>query len=272
MKKEMDEEIQRYYALGQEQNRLRHETAEIERLRTEEILNQHLPAPPAVLCDIGGAAGAYAFPLAEKGYCVHLIDPVPLHIQQAQARASELGITLASILQADARALDLPDAFADAVLLLGPLYHLVDKTDRMTALQEAHRVLKPGGLLFAAAISRYASFVDGLRSGAFGDARFRQIVRADLTSGRHYNPTSSPEYFTTAWFHRPREFHSEIDEASFQNVRLLGIEGPAWGAAQFGAAFGDPEQRRVLLEMLSEIEAEPSIVGASAHFIAVARK
>jgi len=62
----------------------------------------------------------------------------------------------------DARALDLPDASADAVLLLGPLYHLVDRADRAAAIREAARILRPGGPLFAAAISRWATRIDGI--------------------------------------------------------------------------------------------------------------
>ena len=268
----LDEEIHRYYDLGHEQGRLRHETGEIERLRMEDILRRWLPSPPAVICDVGGAAGIYAFPLAEKGYFVHLTDPVLLHIQQAHSYAKGAGTPLASITEGDARALNFPDAFADAVLLLGPLYHLVEKSDRLTALREACRVLKPGGILIAAAISRYASLMDGLRSGAFNDEQFRQIVWTDLSSGRHRNPTNSPEYFTTAYFHKPEELYSEIAEAGFQDVRLPGVEGPAWAAAQFHSALSDPEQRKALLEMLAGIEEEPSIAGASAHFLAIARK
>jgi thiamine-phosphate diphosphorylase len=268
----LDEAIWRYYDLGYEQNRLRDEAGEIERLRTEDILCRWLPSPPAVICDVGGAAGVYAFPLAEKGYSVHLTDPVLLHIQQARSHAKETGTPPASITEGDARALSFPDAFADAVLLLGPLYHLVEKADRLTALREALRVLKPGGILFAAAISRYASLMDGLRTGAFKDEQFRQIVRTDLSSGRHRNPTNSPEYFTTAYFHRPEELYSEIEEAGFQEIRLLGIEGPAWAAAHCNSAVRDPAQRRALLEMLAGIEEEPSIAGASAHFVAMARK
>jgi ubiquinone/menaquinone biosynthesis C-methylase UbiE len=238
----------------------------------EGILQRRLPSPPAVICDVGGAAGIYAFPLAEKGYSVHLTDPVLLHIQQAQSYAKESGTLLGSIIQGDARALNFPDAFADAVLLLGPLYHLVEKADRLIALREAFRVLKTGGLIFAAAISRFASLMDGLRSGAFKDEQFRQIVKTDLSSGRHRNPTNSPEYFTTAYFHRPEEMYAEIEEAGFQDARLLAIEGPAWGAAHFGSALSDPVQRKALLEMLSAIEEEPSIAGASAHIVTIARK
>jgi ubiquinone/menaquinone biosynthesis C-methylase UbiE len=268
----LDEAIQRYYGLGQEQTRLLAPAGDLERLRTLDILSRHLPLPPAVICDIGGAAGIYAFPLSERGYRVHLIDPVALHIQQAQAHSTKSGISLASMAQGDARAIDMPAGVADAALLLGPLYHLVERSDRKVALQEAHRILKPDGLLFAAVISRYASLIDGFSSGFFADDRFREIVKRDLSSGQHRNPTESAEYFTTAYFHRPDELRAEIHDADFHDIRILGIEGPVWGAAAFRSALADVAQRGTLLQMLAEIEGEPSIVGASAHLIAIARK
>ena len=264
-------EIQNYYALGQEQHRLSGDS-EVERLRTEVILDRYLPPAPAVICDVGGGAGIYAFPLARKGYQVHLIDIVPLHIEQAKAQSLSDGIQLASITLGDARNLAIPSSSADAVLLLGPLYHLAERTGRMKALREAHRILKPGATLIAAAISRFASFVDGLSHGMFKDAIFRQIVSADLASGMHKNPTDLAEYFTTAYLHHPDELKDEVSAAHFENTKLLAIEGPAWGGAQFRSAVVDVVQRKVLLEMLAQIEEDPSIMGASAHFLAIARK
>ncbi len=63
---------------------------------------------------------------------------------------------------ADARHLDLPDASVDAVLLLGPLYHLYERADRLQALREARRIARPGAPVFAAAISRWAPRLHGV--------------------------------------------------------------------------------------------------------------
>ena len=223
-----------------------------------------------MILDIGGGAGAYAFSLAKQGYQVHLIDPVELHLEQARSHAAASGLALASITQGDARQLNFPANSADAILLLGPLYHLVERSDRLEALLEARRVLKPRSVLFAASISRFASLIDGLSRGFFQDADFRKIVEADLTQGLHRNTTNHPAYFTTAYFHRPEEFATEVANAGFGNIQILAIEGPAWSTAWFRQAWNDAIQRQRLLEFLTLIEGEPSIQGASAHVMAVA--
>jgi ubiquinone/menaquinone biosynthesis C-methylase UbiE len=263
-------EIQDYYLRGQEWQRLSSPQGQLERLRTEAILARHLPSAPAVVFDVGGGAGVYAFALAQRGYQVNLIDPVELHLEQARSHAAVSGIALASIAPGDARKLDVASSTADAVLLFGPLYHLPDYLDRIQALREAQRILKPGGLLFVAAISRFASLMDGLSNGFFQDAEFRKIVADDLASGQHRNPTSNPFYFTTAHFHRPEELASEVRAAGYEEIRVFGIEGPIWSAAQFRETWDDPFQRGKLLEFLSLIETEGSILGASAHLMAVA--
>ena len=262
-------EIEAYYSRWQESSRLSEQEGELERVRTQEILARSLPAAPAEVYDIGGAAGVHAFWLAERGYRVHLIDPVERHI--AQAREADSRSRLASISVGDARELRFPDRSADAVLLLGPLYHLQDRAERLQALGEARRALKPGGVIVAAAISRFASPMDGFATGAFSDPQFRGMVAADLASGEHRNPSSHLPYFTTAYFHRPEELAEEVRASGFGETRLCAIEGPVWTAPGFRKAWADEEQRARLVEFLRQIESEPSIVGASAHFLAIGR-
>ena len=195
---------------------------------------------------------------------------IPLNFiwSRLSAHAASSGVALASISRGDARALGIPAGVADAVLLLGPLYHLTERSDRIQALREARRILKPRGIILAAAISRFASLIDGLSSGFFRDPAFREIVAADLASGQHRNSTNDPRYFTTAYFHRPEELAAEMKEAGFSEVRVLAVEGPAWSPAQFKETWSDPAQREKLMEFLSLVEEEPSIRGASAHLIA----
>jgi ubiquinone/menaquinone biosynthesis C-methylase UbiE len=110
----------------------------LEYLRTRELLARYLPPAPATVLDVGGGAGVYALPLAREGYSVHLIDAVPLHVEQArEASALQQDSPLASAQVGDARRLVWDDNSVDAVLLLGPLYHLTSRDDRLRALKEA---------------------------------------------------------------------------------------------------------------------------------------
>jgi hypothetical protein len=130
--------------------------------------------------------------------------------------------------------------------------------------------LKPGGILFAAGISRFASLMDGVASGAFADPQFREIVAGDLACGRHVNPSDRPTYFTTAYFHRPEELAEEVTAAGFAEVKLAALEGPVWTGAAFRKTWADAAERASLLRFLQSVESEPSILGASAHFLAIA--
>src|SRR5205823_6075133 len=107
--------------------------------------------------------------------------------------------------QGDARSLALDAKSFDAVLLLGPLYHLIQRKERLAALAEARRVVADDGVLAAAAISRFASIIDGLARGLLLHPEFRSIVEKDLRSGEHRNPSDLPRAFTTSFFHRPEE-------------------------------------------------------------------
>jgi hypothetical protein len=129
---DFDAEILDYYGGGFEEGRLLGGAqGRLEYLRTMELLSRFLPPAPATVLDVGGGAGAYALPLARDDYSVHLIDPVPLHVEQA--KSGSLGqpeAPLAGAEVGDARSLSQMDASADAVLLLGPLYHLTARDDR----------------------------------------------------------------------------------------------------------------------------------------------
>ncbi len=266
-------EVLDYYALGLERERLDQAYFPLERARTQELLLRHLPRAPAVVLDVGGGAGAYAHWLADRGYQVHLLDPVPLHTRQAE-EASSTGATarLASVRVGDARALPFDDSSAEAVLLLGPLYHLTERRDRLRALAEARRVLREDGLVFAAAISRFTPLLDGLAGPLFDDPAFAAIVERDLQDGQHRNQTGNPAYFTTAFFHEPHELASELAEAGFGGTAVYAIEGPGAWLPQFRRRWADAAARERLLAVLRTVEREPALLGMSPHLLGVARR
>jgi len=267
------QEILRHYGETDEFSRLGVGWFQLEQARTRELILRHLSPAPATVIDAGGGAGAYACWLASLGYQVHLLDPVPKHVEQARAASSrqpQFPLTSADV--GDARRLPQADATADAVLLLGPLYHLVEREDRLASLREAHRVLRTGGIVWGAGISHFASLFDSLAHGFFDDPAFAPILDRDLAEGQHRNATGNPIYFTDAFFHRPEELSEEFESAGFQNVEVLAIEGPGWLARDFDRLWQDPAQREHLLAAVRQVEHEPSALGASSHIMAIGRK
>jgi len=263
-------EIITYYAKAGEAARLFGGPGQIELARTQEIILRHLPSARGVVLDVGGGPGVYACWLAGLGHEVHLIDTSDRHIDQARAAsARQPGRELASARVGDARWLDRPAAGADTVLLLGPLYHLTGQRDRLAALGEARRVLKPGGLLVAAGISRFASLFDGVFRGLTRDPAYVAIVERDLADGQHRNPTSH-DYFTTSYFHLPHELAAEIAQAGFVVRELLGVEGPGWLLPDLESRWSDPGERERLLWAARAVEREPTLLGLSAHLLVVA--
>jgi SAM-dependent methyltransferase len=252
-----------YYDEGREQSRLR-TSSRLEFVRTQELLRRALPSVPARILDVGGGAGAHALPLQQAGYDVALVDPVPLHIEQARAA----GIEHAQL--GDARSLQYEDAAFDAVLLLGPLYHLPDRTERIDAVREAVRVAGPHGVICAAVISRFASTIDGLHAGFLTDARFERIVENVLETGRHENPDRVAGWFTTAYFHDPEEIRAEFEAAGCAVADLVAIEGPTAGLADIDEWLDDAARRAVLLRAIRRVEREPTLLGASSHLFVVA--
>jgi SAM-dependent methyltransferase len=268
----LDPAIEGHYGTGYERSRLfPGGTPSLEFVRSLELLDRLLPAPPAQLLDVGGGPGTYAGPLASRGYSVHLVDPVPLHVEQAREAAGSGPAAAFTAAVGDARELAEPDGSHDAVLLFGPLYHLTEAGQRRVALTEARRVLRPGGRLLAVAVCRFASLLDGLYEGWLDDPEFRPIVDQDLADGQHRNPdpVGRPEFFTTAYFHTPAGLVEEIGEAGFTGVTAYGVEGPGWPLRQEWAS---PRRREQILYAARAAETEPSLIGFSDHLIAAATK
>jgi ubiquinone/menaquinone biosynthesis C-methylase UbiE len=251
-----------------EEDRITTGLGQLELVRTQEILRRHLPNPPAAILDVGGATGVHASWLAADGYRVHIVDMTPRHVEKARVDLGPLGVTAEL---GDARNLSGADSSFDAVLLLGPLYHLTERTDRVRALNEASRVVRLGGVVAVAAINRFASLFDGVKREILTDPEFRAIVERDLRDGQHRNPDNRPNWFTTAFFHHPAELRAEVEAAGLAVVELIGVEGLAGWFPSSGDQWETAAGRDAILFAARATEGEPSLLGVSSHLIAVAR-
>jgi SAM-dependent methyltransferase len=255
-----------YYARGEEADRLVQPNGVVEFERTKEIVLRALPTPPATIADIGGGPGRYSLWLADLGYGVEHRDLVTLHVEQLQAAA--LSITSRP---GDARDLDLDDGSVDAVLLLGPLYHLTERGDRVRALQEAARIVKPGGPVFAAAISRWAPRLDG---GVAAELSLEYPAMPDLVTEVEATgilPTLHEASFC-GYTHRPEELREEVRDAGLDLDDLVGVEGLAFALSDLGDRLADPARRNIVIEAARALERVPELMGLSPHLLATARR
>jgi SAM-dependent methyltransferase len=214
----IDARVQAYYGGEfEEATRLTTRSAQgrLEHERTQQLVRAVVP-PGSRILDVGGATGIHAAALAAAGYDVRLLDPVPAQVEAARTHgtfAADVG---------DARELPFADATYDAALLLGPLYHLGSRADRLRALTEASRVVRPGGHVFAAAIPRtthHASLTLTRDSP-------HPYPPAWVALLEHGTPDPSAR-FPGAHFHTGEELEAELVAAGLEDVRVVGIEGPA---------------------------------------------
>jgi SAM-dependent methyltransferase len=171
----------------------------------------------------------------------------------------------------DARELPFGDGEFDAVLLLGPLYHLPDRADRVRTLAECRRVLRPGGVVAAAAITRWALLIDAVVRDWLADPDLAETVQRALGSGAHSNLPGRPALFTTSYFHTPEGLAAEAAEARLASVRLFAVESflTALEDAELDRWLADESRRERTLAALRLIEREPSMMGASGHLVAL---
>ena len=165
----------------------------------------------------------------------------------------------------DARTLPVADAAVDVVLLLGPLYHLRDAGDRALALAEARRVLAPGGVLVAAAISRYTGVLE-----LGSDGRLSQDLEAPVGAVVGTGDYDGHAGFVAAHFHTAPELREEVAAAGWDQVTVHGVEGPAWPALDAAGLDAFDALVDAALRCARLVERDPHLIHTSAHLLATA--
>lgn len=258
---DLDARVQTYYTEQfREAERLTVRSAQgrLELERAQELVRARIP-PGARVLDVGGATGVHAAALAEAGHDVVLVDPVPAQV----AAAAQVGTFDAVV--GDARRLELGDDTFDAALLFGPLYHLAQHQDRLTALREAGRVVRSGGWVFAAAIPRLAR----LAAMAAGDVVPDPWPAAWTALLEHGAPTGAGR-FPGGHFHTAEELGEEMAEAGLVQVSVCAVEGPD-GLGLEQVARVDEAVHQAALRVVRDLGHLPGYRDLSPHVMGIAQ-
>jgi ubiquinone/menaquinone biosynthesis C-methylase UbiE len=261
-----------YENIENENDRLTRSSLEF--IRSKDIISRFLPENPIKIIDLCGASGHYSYWLAEKGHEVHLRDLSQRHIDKKKKNELKYNAKLASMKTCDARSIDCKDEEFDMVLLMGALYHLQEKEDRLLSLREVYRILKNGGIAVFAYINRHASMLDGFIRGFINDPLFQKIVDEDIITGRHNNPEKNENYFTNAYFHTNEEIYSELLQTNYCNILLYAVEGFGWLINKITNEeyLKDNVKMEKLLHYIKLTEQNMEMIGISDHKLVICKK
>lgn len=257
-----------YYNQKEQKDRLVKGIFQLEYIRTIEIIERYLTSNPLIIYDIGCGGGNYASYFAKKNHIVSVLDPIPKHIAQAKLLSDTQPTTpIKSFSIGDARDLPFQDNSADVVLLLGPLYHLLEKQERIVALKESKRVLKKRGVLIASYVTRLATtFLEGVALNMFARPDFVVKAKEMAKTGK----IQGNDFFTDAYCHDPREIKPEIRKAGLSCEKIIPIEGIGCVLPNFDDWWNN--RRQELIDLVKEYENIPTIIGLSSHLISILRK
>ena len=236
---------------------------------TWRYLTRYLP-PAGSILEIGAGTGRYTLALCRRGYSVTAVDLSAALLQRCQLRleASRLHGQVQCVV-ADARDLQaVPSTAFDAVLLMGPLYHLVFEEDRYQAVRQAVDRLRSGGLLFSTHLSRLGILGDLMRRVPEWIERGEE-VRFLLDRGRR--PDDQPRGGFRGYLARVSEIRPLHEARGLQTIVLAGVE-PAISADDESYNQLQGPRRELWLDLLEEVSSDETTVGASRHLLYVGRK
>ncbi len=267
----ISKQLREFYEVSSEEKRLEGGLGTLEFSRNKTLISKYITNPNSIILDIGGGTGKYAKWLAKKGHQVNLIDPIEKHINRASKRAAKLEKPF-TVELGESRNLPFANNMADLVILHGPLYHLQLKEDRAKALEEAKRVLKPGGIMLGFAINYTASTLVGLWQGLIHESRFYKMCIEELTTGIHNPPTDLPWLLADAYYHNPSILKSELVDCGFEFTNLHAVEGMAWLDSKYFENMANSVRRDNLMNLIEQTECDPNLLAFSPHMMIAGKK
>ncbi|AXT52937.1 class I SAM-dependent methyltransferase [Aquimarina sp. BL5] len=264
-------DIELFYNKVSEETRLNKGMGIFEFERIKSLIEKYLSSSTSKIIDVGGGTGKYSEWLAKKGHQVHLIEPILKHIEIATNRANKLKNKF-SIQLGESRKLELPNNYADLIILHGPLYHLQKKENRDLTIREAKRVLKNNGIILGFAINYTASTLVGLLNGLIHKKTFFDMCKQELTNGIHNPPDDFPWLLAEAYYHKPEQLKQEFVAQELTYLNTYAVEGMSWLDKDYFASMLNDEKKKTLLELIKLTENDNHLLSFSPHMMIAVKK
>lgn len=232
---------------------------------TKRYLDEYIKGESLKIFDIGGGPGRYAMYLSEKGHKVSLLDLSKRNIEVAREKSAEKGIILEDYIHGNALELDQYDGEYDVILLMGPLYHLIDTDDRINCIQGALRLLKPNGLIVASFISNYAPLLDYLKNLYPVDSIDELLVFLDDGTN------AGDKGFTQAYFTESEEARELMASFGLEEIVFAGVENILNSKEREINLLEDKEYKK-WLDICYKLSQDKNLMGTSEHFLYIGRK
>ena len=239
---------------------------------TQKAILEYGPKAPASVADIGGGPGRYAIWLARLGYAVTLLDLSEGNLRIAEEQSKEAGVAFTEIVQGTATQLDhFEDEQFEALLLLGPLYHLANKNEQIQAIQEAKRILKTGGVLFAAFLNRYGLIRYLAHAQPALIKEDAEMIESLLRSGDARSEKYPASFSNFSYWAHPDEIEPLMAECNLEKLAMLSAEG---GTAYIDDKIRDLEEElwNRWVDLNYRLGKEPALYGSAIHLLYVGKK
>ncbi len=262
-------DIVELYSSNPQDEHSRLERHQLEYDLTWRYLNKYLP-PQGNILEVGAATGRYTLGLAKRGYTLTAVDLSATLIEKCRQNLVDTGLERqVRLVAADARNLsEVTEKQFDAVLIMGPLYHLIEKADRKLALKEAFERLREGGIIFSSLISRFGALSDLIKNVP-GWIEDQSKAWSLIKIGKR--PDGYPRGGFRGYFVQPSEIAPLHRAVGFETLVVAGVE-PIIAADDESYNKLQEKQRQLWLDLLFELSVEKSIIGASRHLLYIGKK
>ena len=266
------EKVAGYYNDFDEWKRLDTPEGHLELILTLDVIKKHVPAGSRVL-DLGGGPGRYTAELAKSGYIMSLGDLSPKLIEIARERTAGIS-NIESIDVVNAVDLSIyPTGRFDAVLYMGPLYHLTSQDEIRNSLEQVARVLKSGGLLLASFIPFLGGLAGIVERSAFApdQANAETIVETFLTGVFHNRDVRG---FQEGKYMRPSKVRDIMQEVGFNNILMRSVRGLGYRLEKsiIQKKTDDLETFNAIIDIINQTSEDQALVETAGHALYLGRK